>query len=180
MENFGKNDKTVDMPWMKKVSKQLREQITNVKQLNITEKTLEKETKKWENWTAPGIDAIQNFWRKRLKSARTALKRASEQIKDNNNLITVWQPPERSVSLPKIKDLIAEKNYCPKTCFNTSYNLLTGLAGKYMREHAMENYILDEGQLGAVDGVLGTVDQLIIDYNGRSEDMSLKSDCSIL
>ena len=49
-----------------------------------------------------------------------------------------------------------------------------------MREHAMENYILDEGQLGAVDGVLGTVDQLIIDYNGRSEDMSLKSDCSIL
>ena len=44
----------------------------------------------------------------------------------------------------------------------------------------MENYILDEGQLGAVDGVLGTVDQLIIDYNGRSEDMSLKSDCSIL
>ena len=44
----------------------------------------------------------------------------------------------------------------------------------------MENYILDEGQLGAVDGVLGTVDQLIIDYNGSSEDMSLKSDCSIL
>ena len=32
-----------------------------------------------------------------------------------------------------------------------------------MREHTMENEIWDEGQLGAVEGVLGTVDQLIID-----------------
>ena len=30
-----------------------------------------------------------------------------------------------------------------------------------MREHTMENDIWDEGQLGAVAGVLGTVDQLI-------------------
>ena len=32
-----------------------------------------------------------------------------------------------------------------------------------MREHAVVNEIWDEGQLGAVEGVLGTVDQLIID-----------------
>ena len=32
-----------------------------------------------------------------------------------------------------------------------------------MREHTMKNEIWDEGQLGAVEGVLGTVDQLIID-----------------
>ena len=32
-----------------------------------------------------------------------------------------------------------------------------------MREHAMANDIWDKGQLGAVEGVLGTVDQLIID-----------------
>ena len=32
-----------------------------------------------------------------------------------------------------------------------------------MSEHTMENNIRDEGQLGAVVGVLGTVDQLIID-----------------
>ena len=34
---------------------------------------------------------------------------------------------------------------------------------KYMREHTMENEIWDEGQLAAVEGVLGTMDQLIID-----------------
>ena len=27
---------------------------------------------------------------------------------------------------------------------------------KYMREHTMENEVWDEGQLGAVEGVLGT------------------------
>lgn len=40
--------------------------------------------------------------------------------------------------------------------------LLTGLIAKYMRSHTVENNIWDEGQLGGV-GVLGTVDQLLID-----------------
>ena len=31
-----------------------------------------------------------------------------------------------------------------------------------MREHTLVNKIWDEGQLGVVEGVLGTVDQLII------------------
>ena len=60
---------------MKSVSRQLRDKITNVKEFNITEETLEKETKKRKNWTAPGIDGIQNFWWKRLKPARRRLKR---------------------------------------------------------------------------------------------------------
>ena len=40
---------------------------------------------------------------------------------------------------------------------------MTGLIGKYMSEHAIDNIIWDEGQLGAMESVLGTVDQLIID-----------------
>ena len=40
---------------------------------------------------------------------------------------------------------------------------MTGVVAKYMKEHTMKNEIWDEGQLGVVEGVLGTVDQLIID-----------------
>ena len=40
---------------------------------------------------------------------------------------------------------------------------MTGVVAKYMREHTMENETWDKGQLRAVEGVLGTVDQLIID-----------------
>ena len=36
------------------------------------------------------------------------------------------------------------------------------LVAKYMRQHAAMNEIWDEEQLGAVEGVLDTVDQFII------------------
>ena len=78
-------------------------------------------------------------------------------------MILQWCPVGRTVLLPKSKELGDEKNYRPITCLNTSYKLLTGLIGKYMRNHAIENNIWDEGQLGGVEGVLGTVDQLLID-----------------
>ena len=58
----------------------------------------------------------------------------------------------------KVKRPGDEKNYHPITCLNTSYKLLTGLVGKFMKNHAVENNIWDEGQLGAAEGVLGTVD----------------------
>ena len=91
------------------------------------------------------------------------MNRAFEQVKDNNGLIPVWWPSGRTVLLPKTKGLTDEKSYRPMTCLNTSYKLLTGLVSKYMRKHAIENYIWDERQLGTVVGVLGTVDQVIID-----------------
>ena len=40
---------------------------------------------------------------------------------------------------------------------------MIGLVEKYVREHKMKKEIRNEGQLGAVEGVLGTVNQLIID-----------------
>ena len=69
-----KDDRKPEMPWMESVSEQLRHKITNVKEFNITEEILEKETKKWTNFAAPGIDGIQNFSWKRLKPARRELK----------------------------------------------------------------------------------------------------------
>ena len=70
---------------------------------------------------------------------------------------------------PKTKDLTDKKNYCPIRCLNALYILLTGLVGKYLRKYTMENDIWNEGQLGAVAGVLGTVDQLIIDKSIMEE-----------
>ena len=157
---------------MESASDQLRENGRNVKEFNIPEENLSKETNKRKNWTAPGIDGIQNFWWKRLKPARKALKRAFEKNKNGNKLIPVWWPTGRTVLLPKTKDLSHEKNYRPITCLNTSYKLLTRLFGKYMRQHAIDNEIWDEGQLGAVAGVFGTVDQLIIDRSIMEEVMT--------
>ena len=129
------------MPWMESVTRQLKDKITSVKEFGITVETLEKETKKRENWTASGIDGIQNIWWKKLKLAVRELKTALEQVKDNDDLIPVWWPSGRTVLLTKMEDLTDEKEYCPITCLNTSYKVLTGLAGKFMRNHTMENNI---------------------------------------
>ena len=77
--------------------------------------------------------------------------------------IPEWLSWGRTVTLPKTEDLSPVKDYRPITCLNTSYKISTGMLAKYMKEHAMRNNVWDEGQLGAIDGVLGAVDQLLID-----------------
>ena len=158
-----KNERTPNMSWMEEVKRLLSENVTVVNEFNINSEGLKKEISKRKSWTAPGIDGIQNFWWKKLVTAQKALLKVFETIKLDNNMIPVWWPTGRTVLLPKTKDLSDEKNYRPITCLNTSYKILTGLIAKYMRDHALVNKIWDEGQLGAVEGVLGTVDQLIID-----------------
>ena len=90
------------------------------------------------------------------KRIKKALRRAFTNLYvDTAIMIPEWWPSGRTVLLPKTKNLSDEKNYRPITCLNTSYKILTGLAAKYMRKHTTAN---EKGE-----GVLGTVDQLIID-----------------
>ena len=154
---------TPNMPWMEVVRRQLREKVNQVNEFNITLEKVKKEIGKRKGWTAPGIDGIQNYWWKTLEPAQEALTRAFIKIKEDNKNIPVWWPTGRTVLIPKTKSPEDEKNYRPITCLNTSYKIMTGVVAKYLWEHMIENEIWDEGQLGAVEGVLGTVDQLIID-----------------
>ena len=123
----------------------------------------QKEVRKRKNWTAPGIDGTQNYWWKNFELSQNALTKAYVLMKTDNTLIPMLWPKGRAVLLLKTKNLSDEKNYRAITCFNTSYKILTGIIAKYMRKHTVANDIWHEGQLGAAEGVLGTVDQLIID-----------------
>ena len=160
---LGKRKRMPNMPWMEEIRRQLNEKVNQVNEFDITFEKVKKEVAKRKVWTAPGIDVIKNYWWKKLEPAQKALTRAFTKIKEDNTNIPTWWPTGRTVLLPKTKNLEDEKNYCPITCLNTSYKIMTGVVAKYMREHTMENAIWDEGQLEAVEGVLGTVDQLIID-----------------
>ena len=68
-----------------------------------------------------------------------------------------------TVLLPKTEELGNEKKYRPVTCLNTCYTTFTGMIGNYMKDHATRNDNWDRSQFGTCSGVLGTVDQLIID-----------------
>ena len=50
---------------MNMVARKLSEKVTDVQEFNIDDKKLHETVKKRKNWTAPGIDGIQNFrWKK--------------------------------------------------------------------------------------------------------------------
>ena len=148
---------------MDEVAGKLKRMVVEVKEFDVTEEKLIEVIKKRKNWSSPGIDGIQNYWWKRFKTAQQALCRALRKLKEDHSLIPDWFPAGRTVMLPKTDVLSNVKERRPITCLNTSYKIYTGIIGKYMREHACNNGIWYEGQLGGVEDVLGTVDQLIID-----------------
>ena len=69
--------KTPEQPWMKVVGQKLKEKVQDVNEFVITREDLAKVVKRRKNWSAPGIDGIQNFWWKRFKGAWDALCRAT-------------------------------------------------------------------------------------------------------
>ena len=151
------------MLWMEEIRRQLNEKVSQVNEFNITFEKVKKEVAKKKGWTAPVIENIQNYWWKKLEPAQKALTRAFTKIKEDNKNIPTWWPTGRTVLLPKTKSQEDEKDYRTITCLNTSYKIMTRMVAKYMREHTMENEICDKSQLGAGEGILGMVDQLIVD-----------------
>ena len=125
--------------------------------------------KKRKNWSAPGIDGIQNFWWKKLISTWRPLTNAMNCWIDRPELISTWITYEQTVLTPKSNELPDEKNYGLITCLNTSYKIFTGLLGKHMKDHVDRNEIWNKSQLGKCSGVLGTVDQLLIDSTTMDE-----------
>ena len=141
----------------------LVEKVIVINEFDIDTEKLTKEINKRKSCTASEIDGVQNFWWKKLVAAQKALLSAFKRINSDHSMIPGWWPRGKTVLLAKTKDLSDEKSYQPIICLNTSYKILMGLIAKYMRENMLINKIWHKRQLGGVEGVLGTVVQLIID-----------------
>ena len=149
--------------WMNMAVRNLSEKVTDVQEFKIDNKKLYETVKKRKNWTAPGIDGIQNLWWKKLTGTWKAIIDCFKKWMEQPEEIPTWLTQGRTVLLPKTEDVSNEKNYRPITCLNTVYKIFTGMIGSYMKNHADRNNIWDKSQLGTCSGILGTVDQLVID-----------------
>ena len=49
------------------VAKKIGQKIAIVQEFTITKNKLYEALKKRKNWSAPGIDGVQNFWRKKFR-----------------------------------------------------------------------------------------------------------------
>ena len=126
---------------MDEIKERLTKEIRSVKEFVVAEDELPKFVKKRKNWSAPGIDGMQNYWWKRFTEAQKALCRAFQQLQRDSSKIPNWFPLGRTVLLPKEIDVSNSKLYRPTMCLNTSYEVYTGLTGKHLREHAYINGI---------------------------------------
>ena len=52
---------------MDNVSEKIKAKVQQVEDLVITERTLYEIIRKRKNWSAPGVDGIQNFWWKKFR-----------------------------------------------------------------------------------------------------------------
>ena len=134
--------------WMRMVAEKIRAKEISVEELTITEEKLYKIIGKRKNWSAPGIDGIQNFRSKMCQGVGKALVRSFNEWIKQPDKIPEWVTHGRRVLLPKLEDLSDEKEYRPITCLNTFYKIFTGNVGSYMKEHAERNSIWDRSQLG--------------------------------
>jgi len=155
--------KTPHKPWMRDVQYELQSKVTDIVDFQIGLAELQRQIRKRKNWTAPGIDGIQNYWWKKLHVTWPVLVKVFGELTHNPNDIPEWFPVGRTVLLPKSNKVDTVSNYRPITCLNTVYKVYTGLIASFMKDHSIRNDLWDDGQLGAMDGVLGTVDQLLVD-----------------
>ena len=133
--------KTPKRKWMQTVANKIKDKVTQVEEMTVDMGKLQHILKKRKNWSAPGIDGIQNFWWKKLTSTWRPLTNAMKCWIDRPELIPTWITHGQTVLIPKSEELLDEKNYRPITCLNKSYKIFTGLLGKHMKDHADRNDI---------------------------------------
>ena len=147
---------------MSTIAQKIKAKVVDIQDFTIREEKMHSIVKRRKNWSAPGINGIQNYWWKKMKGTWKSLLNCFNRWVEQPDEIPQWLAQGRTVLLPKTKELGNEKNYRPLTCLNTCYKIFTGMIGNYMQEHAARNDIWDRSQLGTCSGALGTVDQLII------------------
>ena len=59
--------------WMNTDAKKIGQKVMNVHEFMITEKKLRQTVKKSNNWSAPGIDRVQNLWWKKFRGIWSAI-----------------------------------------------------------------------------------------------------------
>jgi hypothetical protein len=150
--------------WMEEVEKELKERVRT----KHTPKLIEFD--KWKNlvtkrknWTSPGPDGVQNYWIKKITALWIKQVEYIEDIQEGKTQIEGWMGEGRTVLIPKTTDLSQIEKYRPITCLNSLYKLMTAVVASDIQDYLIENNLWDMQQKGTRKGILGTMDNLLVD-----------------
>ena len=76
---------------MEEVKAEVSKRANLVSEFAITDKNMKKEIAKWKNWTAPGIDDIQNFWWKKVELTQKVLRKAFTDLYSDDSWVVAVQ-----------------------------------------------------------------------------------------
>ena len=82
--------KTSKKKWMQTVTNKIKDKVTQIEEMTVEMGKLQNILKKRKNWSAPGIDGIQNFWWKKLTSTWRPLTNTTNCWIDRPELIPTW------------------------------------------------------------------------------------------
>lgn len=116
-----------------------------------------------KNHSAPGMDAVSNFWWKRLPSTHTHLARQFTSYILGYGTIPTWFSEGRTVLIPKKGDLSVPSNYRPITCLNTVYKAFTSILNERILTTIEPVWMMINEQRGSKRGISGCKDNLLVD-----------------
>ena len=128
---------------------------------------LEKVTKqywKMPNWKTPGKDGLQGYWIKNLSNLHERIAVQTNKIFMGDNSLPAWMAYGRTALCQKDpRNGNSVENYCPITCPQLVWKLLTGVTAEEIYDYLEQEKLLLEEQKGCGRGSRGTKDQLLID-----------------
>ncbi|XP_044749653.1 uncharacterized protein LOC123310249 [Coccinella septempunctata] len=135
----------------------------NMEQINITENDIKTALKKTNNWSAPGPDAVHNYWWKYFDSTHKRLAEIFQRALTDPTCIPETCTLGISHMIPKGAKNGDPTNYRPITCLPVIYKILTGIVTQKIWDHVAKNSILAREQNGCRRDVKGCKELLIID-----------------
>jgi hypothetical protein len=150
--------------WMNEVEQDLKKRILTKhtpKLIDFGQWT--KLVTKRKNWTSPGPDGVQNYWVKKITALWTKQIKYIADFQECKTQIEAWMGEGRTVLIPKSTDLSKIEKYRPITCLNSLYKLMTAVVASDVQDYLIENKLWDMQQKGTRKGILGTMDNLLVD-----------------
>lgn len=130
---------------------------------NFSEDEVRDAIKSTNNWKAPGVDGIQNFWYKKFPSLHEALAQQFSHVLHHPEDTPTFLMRGSTYMLPKSDRTEDPSQYRPITCLPTMYKILTSCISNRIYKHVNSNNVLAEEQKGCRKGHQGCKEQLIID-----------------
>lgn len=134
-----------------------------MRQPEISPEMVRRVTQKLQNWKAPGVDGIHNFWWKHFSSTHGVLAKWFQKALVNPETIPLSFTEGVTYMLPKAGDPMDPKNRRPITCLRTIYKIFTSVVGSLVCGHLEAHKLLAPEQNGCRRGAQGCKELLVID-----------------